>query len=34
MVGVLRHMEQSEDYLSRQIIKITEVKNNFDKKIK
>lgn len=34
MVGVLRHKEQSEDYLSKQIIKITEAKNNFEKKVK
>lgn len=34
MIGVLRHMEHSEDYLTKQIVKITEAKDFFDKKIK
>lgn len=29
MVGILRRMEQSEGYLSKQILKITETKNIF-----
>lgn len=34
MAGTLKRMEQSSDYLSKQIIKITEAKNIFEKKIK
>ena len=34
MVGVLRHIEQPEDFLSKQVIKINKKKNNFEKKLK
>lgn len=34
MVGILKNMEQSSDFLSRQIIKITDAKDSFEKKIK
>lgn len=34
MVGALRNMEQSEDYISKQIIKISEARDIYEKKLK